>query len=396
MKRKMGEVVDEMKREFDQLSAERKEGHLAKMKEFNHSESSSFYEKIKDNPAIEEIIRTEAERGNTAAMLLISRRFYNLGIESEGIKWLKLAHSNGSGEAAFILGFDLLDVDEGTAFSYLSAAFIRSHPGGTLALATLCGQTNAAKLGITELEFQEIAKTAVEKADRIVFESTLESILPGTHPVQYIEDSGIPWGTGTLFLIDWKSHQFAITATHVIKAAKAKPEQVNLLLPGRDVPIPIVKDFCLDFRDIKGEYLDIYGWKLDRDNDEQVAWYAWDLNHFWRPVTDLQVGQTLFVLGYPNTEDKVDYEKMEMQWRPLIVKGRLSDIRDNGYCTIDCAEFSVDIDGMSGSPVFAVFGGMYFFVGLAQWGGTAARKIHFLDAKKITTALDSFLATRIL
>jgi len=328
-------------------------------------------------------------------MLLISRRFYNLGIESEGTRWLKLAYVNGSGEAAFILGFDILDTDEKAAFSYLSAAFKRSHPGGTLALATLCGRTNAAMLGITEEDFQAIAKASIDEADRISFESTLEALLPGTHPVQFIEDTGVPWGTGTLFLVEWKSHQFAITATHVIEAAHAKPEQVNLLLPGREVPIPIIKDQCVDFQDNKGEYLDIYGWALDRNSDNNVAWYAWDLNHFWRPVTDLQVGQTLFVLGYPNTEEKIDYEKMEMQWHPLLVRGKLSEVGDDGYCTIDCADFSVDVDGMSGSPVFALFGGMYFFVGLAQWGGTVARKLHFLDSGKITLALDSFLETRL-
>jgi hypothetical protein len=394
MKKNMDEVFNEMTREFERLPSERQKSHLAKMKESNHSESTSFYKKIKDNPAIEEIIKSEAESGNSAAMLLISNRFYNLGIESEGTRWLKLAHANGSGEAAFILGFESLETDEKKAFSYLSAAFTRSHEGGTLALATLCGQTNATRLGITEFEFQEIAKAATKKADKIIFESTLESLLPGTHPVQYIEDCGIPWGTGTLFLIDWKSHQFAITATHVIRAANAKPEQVNLLLPGRDVAIPILKDHCVDFQDIQGDYLDIYGWELDRSNDKNVTWYAWDLNHFWRPVSDFQIGTTLFVLGYPNTEDKIDYEKMEMQWHPLVVRGKLSEVRDNGHCTIDCADFSVDVDGMSGSPVFAFVGGMYFFVGLAQWGGTSARKLHFLDAAKITTALDLFLTTR--
>lgn len=386
------EVTDQMKTEFERLPPFRQAAHLAKMKDFNHSESTSFYEKVKNDPAVEEIIQKEAKSGNPAAMLLISRRFYNLGFIGEGLRWLKLAYDSGSAEAAFLLGFEELDSDEKAAFSYLRKAFERGHKGGTMALATLCNQSSALSLGVTNEELEQITREATKKADLIAFESTLESLLPGTHPVQFIEDSGIPWGTGTLIIVDWKTHQFAITATHVIKASHATPDQINLLVPGHALPVPILKDSCLDFKDESNEYLDVYGWALDRDSDTKVAWVAWDLNHFWRPAADLKIGQTLFVLGYPNTEDKIDFEKLQMRRHPLIIRGKLANHDGDGQFTIDCAEFSVDVDGISGSPVFAMYGGMFFFVGLAQWGGQSARKIHFLDSVKITKALDSYLA----
>jgi len=386
------EIADQMRSEFDKLPDFRKEAHLEKMKKSNFPESTEFYNKIRDDPEMETIIQNEAKDGNPAAMLLISRRFYNLGFSREGLKWLKQACENGSGEAAFLLGFEKLDRNKKEAFRYLRLAFERGHEGGTLALASLCIQGSDSELGIGSAAREEMLALATREADRITFYSALESLLPGTHPVQFIESNGIPWGTGTLIIVDWKGQQFALTASHVITASNASPDQINLLIPGYDVPIPIVKDSCVEFKNGLNEDLDVFGWFLDRDSAKRVAWAAWDLNHFWKPATELKIGQTLFVLGYPNTEDKINFEKMIMERHPLIVKGKLSNQGKDGQFTIDCAEFSVDIDGVSGSPVFAMIGGMYFFVGLAQWGGTTARKIHFLDAAEITNALNCYLA----
>lgn len=386
------ELESQMRTEFDKLPSFRKAAHVDNMKKSNFPESTAFYEKIKDDPAMEAKIQDEAENGNPAAMLLISRRFYNLGFSYEGFRWLTKAYESGSGEAAFLLGFGELDRDKKEAFRYLTSAFRRGHEGGTLTLATLCNQSSASELGVEPATREETLTLATREADRITFYSALVSLLPGTHPVQFMESSGIPWGTGTLIIVDWKGQQFALTASHVIKASNARPDQINLLIPDYEVPIPIVKESCVDFKNRANEDLDVFGWLLDKDSANDVAWAAWDLNHFWRPATALRVGQTLFVLGYPNTEDKINLEKMVMERHPLIVKGKLASHGNAGQFTIDCAEFSVDIDGVSGSPVFAMIGGMYFFVGLAQWGGTEAKKIHFLDAAEITEALDYYLA----
>lgn len=98
------------------------------------------------------------------------------------------------------------------------------------------------------------------------------------------------------------------------------------------------------------------------------------------------------MVGYPNIEERVDYEAGKLAPHCLVIRGDLANDSPAGLLAVDCAEFDVTVDGVSGGPVFAMFDGVYFFVGMAVRGVAEARRVYFIDAMHVIAAPDQAAA----
>ncbi|GAB2527170.1 trypsin-like serine peptidase [Microbulbifer agarilyticus] len=222
-----------------------------------------------------------------------------------------------------------------------------------------------------------------------------DALVTGTLPVFFSENpEDYIWGKGSLFLCQWGDYQFAITAKHVIENQNADYKKLRILFPGYKVALPVLRATTPNYpnHECREEVEDIFVWQVDNDPDldgEELEWHAWRMNQFWMPASKLEMGQQLFAVGYPFIDERYDYENNKINVPPLVSIGKLSsDSIGKDIYTIDCDEFEVDLNGISGGPVFARFDGLFHYVGLIIRAGKKARKIHFVDATYVTFVLN--------
>lgn len=232
--------------------------------------------------------------------------------------------------------------------------------------------------------------------DRLFIPEIQLILMSGTHPVFFAKDQeDYIWGLGTLFLLQWHERQFAITAKHVIENQQADFSHLRIIIQGNEAALPISGASIPSHprHSQREEIEDLVVFHVPKDPylaDCKVEWDTWRMPEFWKPASQLQVGQQIFTVGYPFNENRFDYENNKINLAPMLVVGKLSadSLGDDLYC-IDCEPFPVDdLNGFSGAPVFARFEGLFYYVGMVIRGGAEARKIHFMDATYVTFALN--------
>jgi hypothetical protein len=135
-----------------------------------------------------------------------------------------------------------------------------------------------------------------------------------------------------------------------------------------------------------------------------IEWWSWNLDTLCRKVSDLHSGQRLHAAGYPELEDnfdieKFDIEKFDIDEHPFIAFGQLTDkpLTDDVYSIkLDQHLPTVDLNGVSGGPVFARFGEKFHFVGISIRGGVDHYRgtppyIHFISSEKLIGLLDHLI-----
>jgi hypothetical protein len=227
--------------------------------------------------------------------------------------------------------------------------------------------------------------------DELYIAEIYEAIVTGALPVFFAEktDSYL-WGGGTLFMVQWGEHQFAITAKHVIENQQADWRHLRILIPGYNVALPLTTATVPNHpnHDCKDDVEDIFVFHIEKEPDldgEELAWYTWRMKEFWMPASNLAVGQQIFAVGYPFIDERYDYDANKVKIPPLVVIGKLSPSSiGNDIFTIDCEEFEMDLNGISGGPVFARCSGFFHYVGMIIRAGQKSKKIHFVDASYVT------------
>lgn len=227
--------------------------------------------------------------------------------------------------------------------------------------------------------------------DELLIAEIYEALVTGTLPVFFAESSeGYLWGKGTLFMVQWGAHQFAVTAKHVIENQQANWKHLRILIPGYKVALPLSTASTPSHpnHECKEDVEDIFVFHIEKDPDldgEHLVWYTWRMKELWMSASKLEVGQQIFAVGYPFIDDRYDYDGNKVKTPPLIAVGKLSpDSIGADIYTIECEEFDMDLNGISGGPVFARFSGIFHYVGIIIRAGQKARKIHFVDASYVT------------
>lgn len=374
-----------------QLPDEMRQAHLKWTGSTFYPESTAFLEKTRNAPDQSEIIHAAAMEGDIGAMLLLARGLHNAGDDVGSAYWVQLAYDRGSPEAAFTLADEDFGFPIAVRYQMLSKAVDGGLAAASWALANLCREESAENLGITEVTWASSLAKCLEIGDALLEFEMHQALVTGAHPVQFKSEYGI-WGSGTFFIATWKGQDFAFTAKHVIDNCNADPAHAQLLVPNHESPVPFLGSFTPRLEDDVDleETTDIFIWAIDSSSQgPAVSWWSWRMDFLWKPATSLVHRQKLFVIGYPNTDDKFDLHTGKIQRIPLVVRAEFDGSSGiEGLYAIDCAEFSVDIDGISGGPVFTMVGGVFYYVGMAVRGSAAAKRIHFLDAAYILDALE--------
>lgn len=356
-----------------------------------------------DDYAFARLLRNWQE-GQGFAAIDLRNRFAEAGNQQASAFWRVLAAQAGLYHESYDDAMKRSKFDPAGALAGLNFAMDGLHPDAPFALDELFRSSSAAALGLSHDEY---VVQAAQYADltKTMFESELKTaLLTGTRPILFQERVETPsvdnpqWGAGSLFVVQWKAQQFAVTARHVIENLGAEPNHFRLMLPEYGValevdavtPHRVRSDHDKD-KDKDNEFDDIFFWLIDQNTptDKHIEWWAFDLSRWYTAAFYLKPGQQLFAVGYPDAPDRYDAENFIIKEIPTILRGTLSTEQlFDGMLTMDTEESEHDIDGMSGGPVFAKLEKRFRYVGLIVRGKREARKIHFIDARHVIHMLD--------
>lgn len=380
--------------DFAALPAELRQAHARVQASIFAPETTALRDSLYNDPEREAKLNEAYRAGNPAAWMIIAEAAYANGDQNQWFALMHAAYEKGSAQAAFELAHHFQTGDPMVAFSLYVEAIDRGHLGGRYGIVNLLKANTPETLGIDPDEHSKSLATYSPLADELARREVFDALVTGAHPVQFLAELGIPWGTGTFFLLRWKDREFAVTARHCIIASEADPNHARLMVPHRHGPVPFLGHFTPagEEKNIDDER-DIFMWEVGEPAaDSDSGWWSWRLDHLWKPASALRPGQKVFVVGYPNIEERVDYEAGKLAPHCLVIRGDLANDSPAGLLAVDCAEFDVTVDGVSGGPVFAMFDDVYFFVGMAVRGIAEARRVYFIDATHIIAALDQAAA----
>jgi hypothetical protein len=356
-------------------------------------ETSAVLKELEHDPDRDAKLREQALAGHTGAMLIFARIERAQGRPEKWFALTYAAFARGSGQAAYELAYDAERHDLPSAFELYKQAIERGHLGARYRAVNLLREHSPDGLALTVGRHEALLADYLRLADEVMNREVFNALVTGSHPVQFLGELGIPWGTGTFFLVRWKGEEFAITARHCILASDADPVQAQLIVPHREGPIPFLGHFAVaDDEKVIDDERDVFLWKIgeDRSGNDQ-GWWSWRLDHLWKPASELCTGQKIFLVGYPNVEERVDYERGKLEPHCLVIRGELAKDSLGDLLAVDCADFDVTVDGVSGGPVYAMFHGIFFFVGMAVRGDARAKRIYFIDATHVIAALEQTL-----
>lgn len=309
----------------------------------------------------------------------------------ELIERVKALQASGIGEMMFSRGLEAKERMPRIAYNHFVDA---ANAHYTPAIFEIVLRTvTADDLFMSEEEFESKFEEWTEFADGLRWNELESGLLTGTRPVMWQETAGIPdamnarMGGGSLFMVEYQGHQFAVTAQHVVHNVGANTEHFRLLLPDTKQILPVFRPIVpLEDNPNYGEHEgDIIAWQIDVDGyKEQAQWWSWRLDRYVRPASDLAPGQKLFAVGFPEFEENIDVENFDLAEHPFIATGRLSDnkLLDGLYTMVFDEHLpNVDLNGMSGGPVFARFDEYFHYVGLMiRSNGT---RMNFISAEHV-------------
>lgn len=257
------------------------------------------------------------------------------------------------------------------------------------------------ELGMSTEDFVKAAASWAEIADQFARSELEDGLLTGTRPVMWQQHAGTPdalnphMGGGSFFMTQVGDHQFAVTALHVVTNVSANPDHFRLLLPDTKQILPVFKACAFDSESPHfGEHQgDIIAWQINIETFKETAeWWTWRMDTFVKPATALMPGQRLFAVGFPEFEENIDLENFDLAEYPFIATGRLSDPFVPGLFTMefDAHLPEVDLNGMSGGPVFARFDELFHYVGLMIRGN--GKLMNFISSEHVLDLFDQILA----
>lgn len=306
--------------------------------------------------------------------------------------------NSGLGEMAFIRGqikketwphMALVDFERAFEACYLPAVFEIEH---------LLRTRTPAELRLSAEEFAEVHVAWIDLANDFRWNELESGLLTGTRPVMWQRIASAPsatnvrWGGGSLFMMQRGHQQFAVTARHVATNVGADTEHFRLLLPETRQILPVLPPVALEEQDpLRNEHQgDVLVWPIDVEGfNETAEWWSWRLEGQVRPASDLSPGQKIYCVGFPSFDESFDAENFDLVEHPFIMSGVLSDTQFvDGLFTMDIGQHlpEVDLNGMSGGPVFARFDDRFHYVGMAIRG--VGKRLNFICSEQVLRVLN--------
>ncbi|WP_455232465.1 hypothetical protein [Geopseudomonas aromaticivorans] len=322
--------------------------------------------------------------------------------ENERLKLVLYGKKLGLGEDAYCKGMSWFGRNDRRAFEELKISSQWLHIPAVFEIDRLFSISSPEEMEMTPERFAESAMEWRELAESLAWKELEDALLTGTRPVLWQQFAGKPcahnarFGKGSLFLVMYRGEQFAVTAKHVV--AGIDPSIFRLLLPESKHILPVHPGQYLagDPSHHEEELGDIFTWRVDTDGVRFKAdWWSWRLDDLVRTASDLQPRQRIYAVGFPEFEENIDIENFDIEEHPFIASGRLADapLIDGVFSMVVDAHLPVlDLNGMSGGPVFARFDDIFHYVGMTIRGSGSAGRLHFISSEHIIALLDHILA----
>ena len=337
----------------------------------------------------------EWKSGDRQAAFDLAAFYEGKGQENRARYWLNNAHATERQSHELLLGLAVKHTHPALAHEHFTRAFYLLQDC-VEELHELYEKYDHVALGLSRASYVEnsvLFASAVKKKQDHLLRTT---ILTGTRPVIFQTKPGpssydnAQWGGGSLFVMRWGGVDFAVTALHVIENLGANRKEFRLLLPESPVPLDMYGGISpsRDLPPDRDELDDIYAWHIRGYPESDDGFWAWNLELWSKPASDLSPGQQLYAAGYPDLDGRYDWENFKVNDIALIVTGVAAGVLVDGVHVMDIEEVDHDLNLMSGGPVFAKFDDRFYYVGMILRGRSEARKINFLDSKYVITLLD--------
>jgi hypothetical protein len=317
---------------------------------------------------------------------------------NEHLQFVVLGKQAGLGEDAYTKAMNWVGRSDRLAYNDFKNAAEWLHTPAIFELDRLFSQSNADELVMSDEKFLEEAIYWRELAEQAAWTELESALLTGTRPVLWQSLPGRPcvhnarFGKGSLFVVGYREQQFAITAKHVVDGVD--PSIFRLLLPESQRILPVFpgRQAADESPGNRDDESDIFAWRIDVDKAAPgIEWWSWALDGLFRPASDLAPGQRLYAVGYPYFEENIDVDKFDIVEHPFLASGQLApkSLVEGVYSiTLDEHLPDVDLDGVSGGPVFARFGERFHYVGMCIRGGGTPPHLHFISAEHVIEFLD--------
>lgn len=313
-----------------------------------------------------------------------------------------LGRELGLGSSAYDKGMEWVGKWDDFAYKQLKIAAEWLYLPAIFELDRLFERCVPDDLALGAKEFISEAQQWRELAEKSAWKELEDALLTGTRPVLWQQIPAKPcahnarFGKGSLFVVAYKECQFAITAKHVVD--DIDPEIFRLLLPDSQKILPVLRGNLATDEVVrsKDDRDDIFAWRIHVDHPAiNAEWWSWMMSDRVRPASDLVPGQRLYTVGFPEFEENIDVEAFDIVEHPFIASGRLlvKKISDETLSMeLDSHLPAVDLNGMSGGPVFARFNQIFHYVGMNVRGGGNPPTIHFIGSEYVLQFLDRIIA----
>ncbi|WP_155499994.1 hypothetical protein [Pseudomonas chlororaphis] len=309
----------------------------------------------------------------------------------------------GLGEDAYDKGISWIGRRDRLAYENFKTSAHWLHIPAVFEIDRLFSTLNPEEMEMTPEQFAKDAVAWREIAESLAWQELEEALLTGTRPVLWQQFAGKPcvhnarFGKGSLFLMMYQGEQFAVTAKHVVDGVD--PSIFRLVLPENRHILPVFPcQYPTEGSPYHGEELgDILTWRVNVDEVRFKAdWWSWRLDNLVRSASNFQPGQKIFAVGFPEFEENFDIENFDIEEHPFIASGHLADtpLVDGVYTMVIDGHLPVlDLNGMSGGPVFARFDDVFHYVGMTIRASGPAARLHFISSEYVVALLDNILAT---
>ncbi len=321
--------------------------------------------------------------------------------QDEALQLVFYGKKLGLGEDAYDKGMFWIGRHDRRAYEDFKISAQWLHIPAVFEIDRLFSTSNPEEMEMTPEQFTKNATEWREIAESLAWKELEDALLTGTRPVLWQQFAGKPcahnarFGKGSLFLMMYQGEQFAVTAKHVVDGVDSSI--FRLVLPDNKHILPVFpSQYPAEGSPDHGEELgDILTWRVNIGGVRFKAdWWSWRLDELVRSAADLQPGQRIFAVGFPEFEENFDIDNFDIEEHPFIASGHLANVPlvDGIYSMVVDGHLPVlDLNGMSGGPVFARFDEVFHYVGMTVRGSGPAARLHFISSEYVVALLDNIL-----
>jgi hypothetical protein len=232
------------------------------------------------------------------------------------------------------------------------------------------------------------------KTQETLLESLKCFMIHAVRPINYELDV-LYGGFGSALLVSYKNKVFAVTAKHVLDNhggnyhpyTRISMPNTRVVLPIKGMVIP-----QLDNHHNSGDVDDFVILDIDEKlftkKSGQVI-RPWDFEHNSMPAREVNMGSVICVIGFPETDDRYDYDNNKINDTMLVRNGIMGKSSlGSGMYEMKGSASEFNFNGLSGSPIFyRTDNGDIYYIGLVTRGTASSGSLHFIDSYFISKEL---------